>query len=192
MYPFMKQIPLLVCVFLAATNAYAEPVCTTSAKIQFPDTISTAGLTAEQQKQVVYAALYSNMSEPRWDDIEPPKGVWRFVSETDGVIYAKLDKGSWYLQAAISPDAESLSTIVCNSEGLKQTETSIHRNTPKHKARLDSALGGRVEKALEMGMPDSPPEGVEGDLKYLDSLKQSGFVTDDEYANIRQRLLDSI
>jgi len=189
----MKTIRLLVATVgvLLGFAVVAEPVCTTSSAIQYPASIATPEkLTTDQQRKVVYAALNYRPGSAKWDD-DPAKGSWMYEKDDGNVVYAGLTIRTHYLQAAIILSPGNIDTIVCDSDNLKQKSNSIHRKAEPWKATLDDEIKTTARRVEKLGMSDTPLTEIERDMEGLNRINARGVLSEDEYMDLRERLLNS-
>jgi len=189
-----------------------EAKCTTSAKIQYAEVITVpAGLEYSDVYGAIQEALGSNYNTNSGSYVSREiVGEWFYEYDADQVIYAGLTVRSHYLQLAIYADTESVTTIVCDSNNLRQKSSSIHRKVPNWKSRLDSTIrvelgqamsGNRAEaenqaiikdanESKAVNRPAKSSSDIVAELFKLAELQQAGLITIEEYNNLKAALLE--
>ena len=82
---------------------------------------------------------------------------------------------------------------MCDSRNLKQRSRYIHRKVPGWKGTLDDNIRIALGQAAEYYRnhpTNEQEEEMEKQLENLDSLRRSGVLTDEEYREMRQRVID--
>jgi hypothetical protein len=192
-YLFLALLPI-------AVNVTAENLgedCTTTEKIQYPTSIKTpTELNFDEKREAVMIVLGNASPDSSWptEVTNQFKGQWFYEYQTGNIVYAGLTIRSHYLQIAIDITPTELTTIVCNSRNLKQTEKKIHRKVPLWKDRLDSdfriALGNASRYSGTRMYEDGISDSLAENLSKLNELHKSGVLTDEEFAMLKQRLIN--
>ncbi|NNE64240.1 MAG: hypothetical protein HKN34_09155 [Gammaproteobacteria bacterium] len=142
--------------------------CSTNPKIYYPTRIRVnANVTPEQKTAAVMDAL---------------TGLWIYENDTMDAIYAGYHVKRHYLRFAIVLTDQGLTTIICDSENMKQREASIHRKAPQWK----EALNSRIRTKISTVSRDLKSNKIY--LNNLTELRRKGFVTKDEYETIKERI----
>ena len=190
----MKIIHVVVLVvgFLFIRGLHAEELpasvvqaCTTNIKIYFTTRLQTnPGMTKGQKRTAILKALGASTSEPNFA-VQNFKGQWFYEYESGDAIYTGYKIRSHYLSVAVVFTDKGLNTVVCNSSNLRQSEKSIHRKAPLWKETLDTKI--RVQVA-DISLSK---QASNADLDRLNALHANGFVTQEEYENIKNRIKDN-
>jgi hypothetical protein len=192
---FPAVILALLCA--CATNSPQGLVpseCTASKSIwyEFIEAIPSH-LSNQQAREAVMVSLQNSGVRPTSISQSFP-GEWRYEYHKGGAIYAGLTVRSHYLRTAITLDADTVRSIVCDSRNLGQGRWTIHRNVPTWKAVLDDNIRIAMRQAAEYH-EDRPIEvsndNVSLQMNYLDALFESGILTRKEYQEMKQRVTDS-
>jgi hypothetical protein len=142
--------------------------CSTNPTIYYPTRIRVnANVTPEQKTAAVMYAL---------------TGLWIYENDTMDAIYVGYYVRKHYLMFAIILTDQGLTTIICDSENMKQREGSIHRKAPQWK----KALNSRIRTNILMVSRNLKNNKIY--LKNLTELRRKGFVTKDEYETIKERI----
>ena len=145
----MKKLAvLLLSVF--SINAIANDIpqsvideCTTNESIYFETKIRVNdGVGKDLKKAAVLEAAGYSTSDPDFV-AKTFNGQWFHEYENEDAIFIGYRVRSQYLSIAVIYTPEGFSTIVCNSDNLKQKKKSIHRKAAPWKGTLDSAI--RIE-----------------------------------------------
>jgi hypothetical protein len=163
--------------------------CTTTTKIQFLEIITVPGnMNLDATRESILLALGKSTSNPNWA-AQNFNGQWYYEYGEDEVLYSGLSIRSHYLRLAIHYDDEAVSTIVCDSTNLDQTEKRIHKKVPLWKARLDSRIRmelGRASEAIRTAGP-----GVSRELADLQNLRDKGLITDAQFEEIKESIVSA-
>ena len=184
----MKKYAVLLFSILSM-NAIADDIpqsvideCTTNESIYFETEIRVNdGVDKDLKKAAVLKALGVSTSDPNFA-VKTFKGQWFYEYENEHAIFSGYKIRSHYLSVATIYTPKGLSTIVCNSENLKQTETSIHRKASPWKGTLDTKIRIEISNVSRAGNRSAIY------IDKLNALKTSGFVTDNEYTRIKKRI----
>lgn len=178
---------------LSHAQSDLSPNCTTTEKIHYSKTAripTTLGY--EQAREAILVALGQVDIDVSWAR-DTFAGRWFFEYEDDFALYAGYSVRSHYLQVAILIDADKVTSIVCDSRNLDQKPKSIHRKVPGWKGTLDDNIRIALGQAAEY-YRDHPTneqeDGMATQLENLNSLRRSGVLTDEEYRELRQRVID--
>ncbi len=156
--------------------------CTTNRSIYFETEMRVnEGLEKEAKRSAILKALGESTSNPG-TAVKTFKGQWFYEYENEDAVFSGYKIRSHYLSVAIIYTPRGLSTIVCNSQNLKQTESSIHRKASPWKGTLDTNI------RIEISNISRAENRSVNYMDKLDALKNSGFVTDGEYARIKKRI----
>ena len=166
--------------------------CTTTEKIRFAETMrGSPDLNRDLVREAVLVVLGKAAVNPAYSTRQF-KGRWAFESEQDNVIYAGLNVRSHYLQLAVVLENNAVTTVVCDSQNLKQKKRSIHRKVPAWKLRFDTdirtALGQAALLARTNHNDDTGASSKQ--LNWISKLRNDGILTDQEYSDIKQRILN--
>lgn len=174
------------------TQSPFSDYCTTTEKIQFLKTHRIpSALGPEQVREAILVALGSADVEVSWAR-DTFAGQWFFEYQDDPVIYAGYSVRSHYLQVAILLDKDSITTVVCDSRNLNQSEKKIHRKVPGWKGTLDDDLRiamGQAAEYYRQITPEPEDNSLEAQLGHLNVLHEAGVLTEQEYRDMRQRIL---
>lgn len=193
------QVASIGCVllFLLVTNSALGDVpatCTTSERIQFTTNFNIPpSLDSEQAREAVLVALGSADVDASWAR-DTFAGQWFYEYEDEDALYAGYSVRSHYLRVAVMLGDSEVTTIVCDSRNLKQTEKKIHRKVPGWKGTLDDNIRlalGQAADYYRNHPVDEEEDELAAKLDSLDSLRRSGVLTEQEYRKLRQRVIDS-
>jgi len=187
------SIALLLSSMTSNAQISLPPDCTTSEKIQYSRSSRIPPvLSREQAREAVLVALGYSDLQVSWAK-DTFSGQWFFEFEDEFAMYAGYAVRNHYLQVAIFLEEDRLTTIVCDSRNLKQKSYSIHRKVPGWKGTLDDnlrlALGQASEYFRAQSEEDVAAE-IATQLDNLESLRRSGVLTDEEYRELRSRIID--
>jgi len=196
MYPRILATMGFGCLLLAQIS-YAQdvipPDCTTTEKIHFSRTAKIpSALNGEQAREAVLVALGYADVDASWarDTFD---GQWFFEFQDEYAIYAGYSVRSHYLQVAVMIDDEKITTIVCDSRNLKQSEKKIHKKVPGWKGTLDDNIRialGQASEYYRLHPINAQEADMVSALENLESLHRTGVLTDQEYKQLRQRVID--
>jgi len=117
--------------------------CTTNESIYFETKIRVNdSIGKDLKKDAVLRAVGYSTSNPDFV-VKTFTGQWFYEYENEDAIFIGYKVRSHYLSVAVIYTPEGLSTIVCNSDNLKQKKWSIHRKAAPWKGTLDTAI--RIE-----------------------------------------------
>ena len=189
---------ILLTFLFASSLSHAQDLtptdCTTADTIQFANSMRVPQeLNSKQVHDVVLVALGSADVEVSWarDTFD---GQWFLEYQDDSVMFAGYSVRSHYLQVAIMFADDKITTIVCDSRNLNQSDRKIHRKVPGWKGTLDDniriAMGQAAEYYRQQPKSESD-ESLASRLDHLNALQRSGILTDEEYRDLKQRILDN-
>ena len=168
--------------------------CTTSEPIQFETTFNIPpSLDYEQAREAVLVALGSADVDASWAR-DTFAGQWFYEYEDEDAVYAGYSVRSHYLRVAVILGGSEIATIVCDSRNLKQTERKIHRKVPGWKGTLDDNIRvalGQASAYYRDQAVDEEEVDMATKLDNLESLRRSGVLTEQEYTELRKRVVDS-
>jgi hypothetical protein len=163
--------------------------CTTTPKIQFLERMRISdNMDSDATREAVLVALGKSTSNPNWAT-QNLKGQWYYEYGSEELLYSGLSIRSHYLQLAIHYDDKAVSTIVCNSINLDQTEKKIHKKVPLWKAMLDSRIRMQLGKASENIRTAGP--GVSREIADLQNLHDKGLITDAQFEEIKESIVSA-
>ena len=183
----------LCLVFTNSALGESPKTCTTTERIQFPTTFNIPpSLSTDQAREALLVALGSADVDASWAR-DTFAGQWFYEYEDEDALYAGYSARSHYLRVAVILEENKVKTIVCDSRNLKQTERRIHRKVPGWKGSLDDNIRIALGQASAY-YRNHPVDEEEGDLAEkldnLESLRRSGVLTEKEYKELRQRVID--
>ncbi len=156
--------------------------CTTNERIYNESNLRVnASIDKTIKREAILKALGVSTSNPNFA-VHTFKGQWFYEHENDDAIFVGYKIRNHYLSVAIIYTEKGLSTIICNSNNLKQTEESIHKKASVWKDTLNSNIRVEIGNVLRGNNSNHIY------LKNLDRLKSAGFITDDEYKKIKKRI----
>ena len=100
------------------------------------------GVGKDLKKAAVLEALGFSTSNPDFV-VKTFTGQWFYEHENEDAIFIGYKVRSHYLSVTVIYTTEGFSTIVCDSDNLKQKKRSIHRKAAPWKGTLDTAI--RIE-----------------------------------------------
>jgi hypothetical protein len=200
---------LLTTPVAAETESPFEANCTTSSKVQYPEVIPVpSDLEYAEINRAIQSALGSNYNIESGSYVSREiTGEWFSEYQDDKITYAGLTVRNHYLQLAIYADLQNVTTIVCNSNNLKQKSRSIHRKVPSWKSRLDNSIRIELARAASSdtaeatntnALVDSNESAtstsksastIVNELTELGDLLAAGLITEDEYNRLKALLL---
>lgn len=184
----LKKLMLLSLCFVCAASVADEPPvgsyseCTTSPATFHPSAIKTNdSLSREMKRAAVLRALGSPSSNPNYAQ-RSFKDQWFYARETTDAVFAGYNVRGHYLGVAVLYTDTGLETIICDSANLKQSDSSIHKKAGLWKEDLNAML------RVELGQVATTQGQLVAYHEHLQSLKSAGYITDDEFATIGQRI----
>lgn len=178
----------------AVAEVTAPASCTTNDRTYYPtSTTLPSNLSYEQTRDAVLVALGYADVDVSWAR-DTFAGQWFFEYEDADAIYAGYSVRSHYLRTAILIGDTTITTIVCDSRNLKQTERKIHRKVPGWKGTLDDNIRIALGQASEYFRKNADTQenfDLANKLENLESLRRSGVLTNEEYETLRRRVIDS-
>ena len=185
---YLKAALFLTGAGLLATNKADEipstviEECTTNSSIYNPSQIRTnSNVSIVLKRAAVFAALGHSTSKANFTT-SVFKGQWFYEFESGNTIYAGYNIRSHYLNVAVNFNEKGIKTIICNSKNLKQTEDSIHKKARLWKETLDTKI------RIELSNATPKLNVIDADLQNLTSLHKKGFITDEEFTAIKDRI----
>ena len=172
----------------APAQVVTPGACTTNERIHYPTELSH-----KQARDAVLVSLGYADVDVSWAR-DTFAGQWFFEYEDEDTIYAGYSVRSHYLRIAIVVGEKAITTIVCDSRNLKQTERKIHRKVPLWKGTLDDNIRmalGQASEYFRRHSADQQDVDMATKLENLESLRRSGVLTNEEYETLRQRVIES-
>jgi hypothetical protein len=192
-FAVFMSLAFLFAMPLSYAQDLIPPSCTTTEKIHFARSARIPPeLNSERVREAVLVALGYADVDVSWAR-DTFAGQWFFEFQDEFAIYAGYSVRSHYLQVAVLIEQDKVTSIVCDSRNLKQSAKSIHRKVPGWKGTLDDNIRialGQAAEYYRRQPTNEKDEAMATQLENLNSLRRSGVLTNEEYENLRQRVID--
>ena len=128
-------------------------------------------------------------------------GNWTLENHRQDVIDVAINIRRHYLKVIANLDTNSVQTMICDSKNLLDRAGKLHKNAYLWKQELDAAIKASLT-AVSLGDEDvNDPAALSGltaseriinGIRELDSLRNSGAITEDEFVILKSRLLEEV
>jgi len=153
----MKKLAVMLLSILsmnAIANGIPQSVideCTTNESIYFETKIRVNdSIGKDLKKAAVLGAVGYSTSDADFV-VKTFNGQWFYEHENEDAIFIGYKVRSHYLSVAVIYTPEGISTIVCNSNNLKQKKRSIHRKAAPWKGTLDTRIRTEISNVSIAG-----------------------------------------
>ena len=126
---------------------------------------------------------------------------WTLENQHQDVIDVAINIRRHYLKVIANLDTNSVQTMICDSKNLLDSAGKLHENAYLWKQELDAAIKASLT-AVSLGDEDvNDPAALSGltaseriinGIRELDSLRNSGAITEDEFVILKSRLLEEV
>lgn len=128
-------------------------------------------------------------------------GNWTLENHRQDVIHVAINIRRHYLKVIANLDTNSVQTMICGSKNLLNSAGKLHKNAYIWKQELDAAIKASLT-AVSLRDEDvnhpaklnelSVSERIINGIRELDSLRNSGAITEDEFVILKSRLLEEV